>query len=215
MPFQAAVATQRSFRSSEPSEFDVKSKYCLDFPYVFYPAQFWAHKNHVYLLEGLKLLEEKHGILVGAIFAGGDSGNLSYVQEYAARLGLSGRVRFAGFVSNSEIPSLYQQSIALVMPTYFGPTNLPPLEAFELDVPVLYSNQPGLSDQVGDAALLMDLNNPDSMANHIKALIEDEGIRETLKKSVREWQARSSVLDRSLVLRRVIEDFRWRRICCW
>ena len=56
--------------------------------------------------------------------------------------------------------SLYKESIALVMPSYFGPTNIPPLEAFNLGVPVLYSDLPGLKDQVGDAALLLDLNKP-------------------------------------------------------
>ena len=53
------------------------------------------------------------------------------------------------------------------MPTYFGPTNIPPLEAFALGVPVLYSDLPGLKDQVGDSALLLDLNNPESMAQHM------------------------------------------------
>ena len=73
---------------------------------------------------------------------------------------LEDQVRFTGFVSNEEINYLYSQSLALVMPTYFGPTNIPPLEAFKLNVPVLYSDLPGLRDQVNDAALLLNLNDP-------------------------------------------------------
>ena len=66
------------------------------------------------------------------------------------------------------------------MPTYFGPTNIPPLEAFTLGVPVLYSDLPGLRDQVGNAALLMDLKDPSSMSKYIVDLINKEGLREKL-----------------------------------
>ena len=74
-------------------------------------------------------------------------------------MNLENKVRFAGFVDDEELPFLYSQSIALVMPTYFGPTNIPPLEAFKINVPVLYSDLPGLRDQVGKAAMLIDLKN--------------------------------------------------------
>jgi glycosyltransferase involved in cell wall biosynthesis len=187
-------------------------KYNLDMPYVFYPAQFWAHKNHVYLLEGLRILEELYGICIGAIFSGGDQGNLAYVHSYARRLNLEDRVRFIGFVDNEEIPELYRQSVALVMPSYFGPTNLPPLEAFELGVPVLYSDKVGLRDQVGDAALLMDLKDPASLANHLKNLIDDPQLRMRLIVAGNERLKFFDSMDRIGVLTRVLEDFRWRRL---
>ena len=69
------------------------------------------------------------------------------------------------------------------MPTYFGPTNIPPIEAFVLGVPVLYSDLPGLSDQVRGAALLLDLKNPESMANQLHELIENPSLREELIQS--------------------------------
>ena len=68
------------------------------------------------------------------------------------KFNLENQVRFAGFVSSEEINLLYSQAFALVMPTYFGPTNMPPLEAFKFKIPVLYSNIKGLKEQVEDAA---------------------------------------------------------------
>ena len=212
MPFQAAAATRIS-PSDSRSSIDVRAKYNLDVPYVFYPAQFWAHKNHVYLLEGLRALEQRYGLRIGAIFSGGDQGNLAYVKSYVRKLNLKGRVRFVGFVENEEIPELYCQSVALVMPSYFGPTNLPPFEAFQLGVPVLYSDKAGLRDQVGDAALLMDLSDPVSMADHLKNLIEDEQLRRQLITAGSEKLKYFDAYDRVGVLRKVIDDFRWRRLC--
>ena len=212
MPFQAAAATRKFNVVNSPSSTNVRVKYQLDAPYVFYPAQFWAHKNHVYLLEGLRILEERYGLRVGAIFSGGDQGNLSYVQSYARRMNIADRVRFVGFVDNEDIPELYNQSVALVMPSYFGPTNLPPLEAFELGVPVLYSDKPGLRDQVGDAALLMDLNDPASLANHLKVLVDDSQLRLRLIKAGKQRLYDFNATCRVRILSRVLEDFRWRRL---
>jgi glycosyltransferase involved in cell wall biosynthesis len=212
MPFQAAAATRESPSSDSRSSIDVRAKFNLDMPYVFYPAQFWAHKNHVYLLEGLRALEQRYGLRIGAIFSGGDQGNLAHVKSYVRKLNLEDRVRFVGFVDNDEIPELYRQSLALVMPSYFGPTNLPPLEAFELGVPVLYSDKSGLRDQVGDAALLMDLNDPSSMADHLKNLIDDSQLRKRLIEAGKERLKYFDSMDRVAILMRVLEDFRWRRL---
>ena len=55
-----------------------------------------------------------------------------------------------------------------------------PLEAFALGVPVLYSDLPGLRDQVGDSALLLDLNDPNSMAKNLINLMTDDNLRATL-----------------------------------
>ena len=211
MPFQASAETRETNFSNAQSSFNVRLKYNLDFPYVFYPAQFWAHKNHVYLLEGLQVLEEKHGILVGAIFSGVDQGNLTYVQSYARKMNIEDRIRFAGFVENEEIPEFYRQSFALVMPSYFGPTNLPPLEAFEFGVPVLYSDKTGLRDQVWDAALLMNLNDQGSMADHLKNLFEDSQLRLRLVELGKERLNYFEANDRVGKLKRVIENFQRRR----
>jgi len=180
MRFSASIVTRNHETIDGRRSVDVKSKYELQDDYVYYPAQFWPHKNHIYLIQGLVELEQKFGRKLAAVFSGSDMGNMDYVKSVAVESGIADRIRYVGFVPNSEIPELYKQSVALVMPTYFGPTNLPPLEAFHLKVPVLYSNLPGLAEQVGDAALLMDLSNPGSMALHLNDLLNDQLLRSKL-----------------------------------
>jgi glycosyltransferase involved in cell wall biosynthesis len=149
---------------------------------------------------------------VGAIFSGGNKDNLDYINHYAHKLNLEERIRFIGFIKNEEMPELYRQSIALVMPSYFGPTNLPPLEAFELEVPVLYSDRVGLRDQVGDAALLMNLNDPGSLAEHLKNLMDNPQLRIQLIKAGKKRLKYFDEIDRIGIMKRVLEDFRWRRL---
>jgi len=153
---------------------DIKKKYGIDGEYIFYPAQFWSHKNHLYILEGLKILETKYDIKLNAVFSGSDYGNLEFISKKVKELELEDRIFFTGFVANEEIPYLYKQALALVMPTYFGPANIPPLEAFKLKCPVLYSDLPGLKEQVQGAALLLDLKEPESLAVNLLKIIRKD-----------------------------------------
>ncbi len=144
----------------------VMSKYNLMPGYFFYPAQFWAHKNHVRIVQAIAALKSK-SVNVSATFCGGDQGSLKHVQETAQKLGVANQIRFLGFVPAEDILGLYQGCCAVVMPSYFGPTNLPPLEAWTIEKPLLYSSH--LVSQTGSAALLFD---PDS-ASELAAVMEE------------------------------------------
>lgn len=155
---------------------NIKEKYNISNNYIYYPAQFWAHKNHIYILKALKILKEQYNLIIDAIFTGSDYGNLNYILEKAHEFDIKKQVHYLGFVDEEEISNLYKQSIALVMPTYFGPTNIPPLEAFSLNVPVCYSDLDGLREQVGEAAFLMNLQDPNSLVKHLITILEDNNI---------------------------------------
>lgn len=210
IPFQAARVIRNGIAPENKKKLLIKNKYNVN-SYVFYPAQFWAHKNHIYIIKGLHLLEERYGIKVDAIFSGVDKGNKTFVESFAHKLKLDKRICFAGYVSDDELTELYRQSIALIMPSYFGPTNLPPLEAFKLGVPVLYPNKKGLRDQVGQAALLMDLTDPLTMTKHLKNIIENKELREKVINLGYERLRYFDNFDRIGVLKKIIEEFSWKR----
>ena len=174
-----AVSYLPSKDSNNTNSIAVKKKYGIEENYIYYPAQFWSHKNHVYIIDAISLLK-KENINITAVFSGSNQGNLNYVLEYAKNIGVRNHIEYLGYVPGEDIYSLYKQALALVMPTYFGPTNIPPLEAFSIGVPVIYSDLPDLKEQVGDAALLCDLNNPESLANHIKSLLQSNNLRSSL-----------------------------------
>jgi glycosyltransferase involved in cell wall biosynthesis len=213
VPFSPAIGTQVSDDEYWEKYVDIKSTYGLHCDYVYYPAQFWPHKNHVYLLRGLRALEDRYGLRVGAIFSGRDFGNMAHVEAVARELGLSQRIRFAGFVPDEQVAYLYRQSISLVMPTYFGPTNLPPLEAFSLGVPVLYSDLESLRDQIGDAGLLIDLMRPESMAEALNRLITEPELARTLVERGKQKVTSLTDAQRLDPLRMALERYRARRLC--
>jgi len=182
-PFSPASYLENNLENYNLNYIDVKNKYKILKEYIFYPAQFWPHKNHIYILESLKILKIFFNLDIDVLFTGTDKGNMDYIKKITKDLNLCERVHFLGFVDDSEMIYLYKQSLCLVMPTYFGPTNLPPLEASYLGVPVIYSDLNGLGDQVGDSALLMDLNDPESLAKNIFNLINNNSLKKVLIKN--------------------------------
>lgn len=144
---------------------------CRHEGYFFYPAQYWAHKNHIRILEALKILAAK-GRAANAVFCGGDKGQREYLQQEAVRLGVAAQVEFLGFVSNCELAELYRNCLAVVMPSYFGPTNLPPLEAWSYGKPLVYSAH--FHEQAGDAAVLIDPDSAESLADALQRISEPE-----------------------------------------
>src|ERR1700737_4676062 len=143
----------------------VRKKYNLEKSFLFYPAQFWAHKNHVRILQALRLLKER-GHVVDVAFAGSDKGERAHVEATAVRLGLVDQVHFLGFVPSEDLAGLYSEAVALIMPTYLGPTNIPPLEAWSRDVPVIYSKH--LSADIEEGVLAVDSDVAESIAAALK-----------------------------------------------
>jgi glycosyltransferase involved in cell wall biosynthesis len=131
----------------------LKGLYLESFKYFFYPAQFWPHKNHYNLIQAFRLFIEKTTENIKLVLSGSDQGNLKYIKEVALQSGVSNSILFPGFVTNSQLYTLYKNAIALVMPTYLGPTNMPLLEASFLGCPVLCSNLKGHKEMLGENAL--------------------------------------------------------------
>jgi glycosyltransferase involved in cell wall biosynthesis len=185
---------------------DVIVKFNLGKGYLLYPAQFWAHKNHVNLLLAMKLLSDGGHPVPDLALAGSDKGNRDFIKSKASELGLADRVRFLGFVTTEELVALYRHAGALVYPSFSGPENLPPLEAFALGCPVVASDFPGAREQLGEAALLFDPKDPDAIMRAILQ-VQQPDIRASLVERgytrARSWTG----MDFARGVVRIIDDF--------
>ncbi len=184
------------YENKMPSDFDIKYK--LPQKYLFYPAQFWMHKNHLRLLKAVaKVKKEFPDICL--VLVGGKKNGYDDAVNIMKELGMANNVFFMGYVPDSDMAEFYRRARALVMPTFFGPTNIPQLEAFYLGCPVATSNIYGIQAQVGDAALLFDPKSVEEIADSIKNLWSDDDLCELLvvrgKKKASEWgQAQFNVV---------------------
>lgn len=175
---------------------------------LLYPAQLWPHKNHVGLLHALHALRERHGIRARLLLPGADLvGHRAYLETWSRRLGLQDQVEFLGFVPRERLLQLLAEATMLVYPTTFGPENLPPLEAFALGCPVVTTRVAGADEQLGDAALMVDLHDDDALADAMHRVLTDAPLREALvargRTRARRWTGR----DVAAGIMRWVDDF--------
>jgi len=130
----------------------LKSKSLEYKKFIFYPAQFWGHKNHYTLLYALDILRKKYSIEMKLVFTGSNKGNWQYIESNIEKLGLEKNILNLGFVSTKEIKMLYETTLALVMPTLYDPTSIPVMEAMYSGCAVVCSENQGHQEQVGDYA---------------------------------------------------------------
>ncbi|MBL8550623.1 MAG: glycosyltransferase [Hyphomonadaceae bacterium] len=173
IPFPTPQAALEAPANAGVTEAELRAKHGVTRPYLFYPAQFWPHKNHISLLYALRLLVHEHGLDLSLVLTGADHGNAGYVRDTAAALGLADRVHLIGFVPHDELVPLYRHAAALSYMTYFGPDNLPPLEAFALGCPVVMSHIPGVEKLYEDAAIYVSLKDERDIADGIRRVFDD------------------------------------------
>lgn len=107
--------------------------------YFLYPAQFWPHKNHIFLLNVFAKCLEQCGD-IELVFTGSDKGNLEHIRNTVESLGITNFVRFLGFVTKDEMSQLLVSAHSVVFPSLLGPSNLPPLEALAVGTRSIISN---------------------------------------------------------------------------
>lgn len=148
--------------------------------FLIYPAQFWAHKNHILLIDALKKIHLDYPELK-LIFTGSDKGNLQHVKNYIEKNNLNNKIEVAGFVTNQELFIFYKNALAMAMPTFLGPSNMPPLEAACLGCPVLISDLEGHRELLSDYAVYFDPTNVDDFIRKLTPFLKGDYVPAVFK----------------------------------
>jgi len=163
---------------------NINKKYSSSFqvkqPFVFLPAQFWAHKNHIIVIEAIAWLRDVKNVIINCYFTGHDYGNLSYIKNMIKKFNLDNQIIILGFISQEELIYLYKNALAMVFPSFVGPNNLPLLEAVAYGCPLLYSNIPGHIEQMEGAGLPFDITDYINLGENILKIYNDSKFREEI-----------------------------------
>lgn len=123
-------------------------------PFILYPARPWPHKNHARLFEAFASLRTNR-LRLRLILTGGGLERLAPLPEGVESLGV---------VSPEALASLYRRAACLVFPSLYEGFGLPPLEAMASGCPVAASGVGAIAEVCGDAAVLFDPKDPESIA---------------------------------------------------
>jgi glycosyltransferase involved in cell wall biosynthesis len=141
--------------------------------FLFYPAKYWPHKNHLNALLGFREYLEGDVKELKLVFTGFDPAEKEKLQREVERLGLAGKVVILGWVSESELAGLLQYCAAVLFPSFYEGFGIPVLEAFQFEKPLLCSKAASLPEIAGEAAIYFDPRSPGGIAEAITRLMSD------------------------------------------
>lgn len=137
-------------------------------------------KNYPNLIKALVLLHQSHPEY-HLIIVGGKGWQEQEIYDLIKQNYLRKKVHLLGYLSTTAIRNLYNLACALVFPSFYEGFGIPPLEAMKSGCPVIASYTSSIPEVVGDAALLINPENPGEIATAMKKLIEDAELAESLK----------------------------------
>jgi glycosyltransferase involved in cell wall biosynthesis len=161
----------------------VRHKYSLgDSPFILAVGTIQPRKNYEMLVRAYSRIAEMqpHQLVI----AGGRGWLFDGLLAEINRLGLADRVRFPGFVDDSDLPALYSAAELFVFPSLYEGFGLPLLEAMACGTPVITSEASSLPEvaRYGDdqAAILLPPANETAWANTMETLLTDDRTRDAL-----------------------------------
>jgi glycosyltransferase involved in cell wall biosynthesis len=202
---------------SESERQRLRRAYRLPERYLFYPAQFWPHKNHARIVQALGLLKQEHNLKIPVVFCGSYTGEIRErtfreVMSLSSQLGLEKQIHYLGYVPDEDMSGIYAEAVALIMPTFFGPTNIPVLEAWAFGCPVLTSDIRGIREQVQHAGILVDPRSVEAIADGIYRLWTDENLARSLADLGRQRLANYTPADYRRRLMEILQEAKT-RVC--
>ncbi len=143
-------------------------------------------------------MEHDCSVLVIGGDSGAQQGEIAYLRNLAARLGIAERVSFLGAVDHERLPLYYSAADVCVVPSFYESFGLVALEAMACGTPVVASRVGGLAGTVrdGETGYLIPWRCPEPFAERIELLLGNEELRRAFGRTARE----------------TVERFRWANV---
>ena len=162
---------------------DVKKKYLLPDNYFLFLGNTDPKKNTKYVLKAYADFIQKNGTTHKLVI-------LDFEHEDLVRLlydlnspELIEHILLPGYVINSDLPAIYNQSDLFLYPSLRESFGIPMLEAMACGIPVITSNTSSMPEVAGNAAIFVDPNKTDELTIAIEQILSDQNSRLKLREA--------------------------------
>jgi glycosyltransferase involved in cell wall biosynthesis len=178
-------AVSSAFRpvARETAAIWVRAKFGIERPFVLSVGDLQPRKNHVGLIAAFESTILKYPHLPHELVLVGKSTWYSpKVRDAAARSAVRDRIRFTGFIDDSELLQLYGACDLFAFPSFYEGFGLPILEAMACGRAVACSNTASMPEVADACAILFDPHSTSEMARAIADILLDVELRTRLER---------------------------------
>lgn len=166
--------------SSEVAKEKVKELVPESSRVFLFVGRFDPYKNTLGLIKSFNKLKKEFPE-IKLVIVGEEDRRYPESQELVKELNLEKEVIFTGFLDEADLIYWYNRAVSFVFPTFYEGFGLPVVEAFACGCPVITSNVASLPEVVGDAAFLINPENPSELTEAMRRLLVDAPLRENLR----------------------------------
>jgi glycosyltransferase involved in cell wall biosynthesis len=139
-------------------------------------------KNMVALIRAFKRLQER-GFKDYVLAIAGERGWLyKKIFKEVSSSGMEQSIRILGVIRDEELPLLYNCADLFVYPSLYEGFGLPPLEAMACGVPIITSNTSSLPEVVGNAGIMVDPNDIESLSEEMYKVLNDKELKHRMSR---------------------------------
>ncbi len=146
-------------------------------PFILSVGMIEPRKNLVRLIDAFELLKTRHPLPHRLVLAGKRGWLSEGIYRRAQNSPVSSDILFPGFVAEAGLPALYSAADLFAYPSLYEGFGLPPLEAMACGTPVVASSSASLPEVVGGAALMVDPENTEELADAMARMLLDTETR--------------------------------------
>jgi glycosyltransferase involved in cell wall biosynthesis len=155
-----------------------------DRPYVLMASTFYGFKNHARLIRAFARLVRSEDVSHELVLAGGDADvTAAELARLAAQEGIGDRVRLLGAVDHARVAELFAGADAVAYTSLCETFGQPILEALAYGRCLVTSRAASMPEVAGDAAILVDPYDVDSIADGLRTALLDEARRRELQRA--------------------------------
>ncbi|MGV0103351.1 Glycosyl transferase family 1 [Nostoc sp. DSM 114160] len=149
-------------------------------PYLLFVSTIEPRKNINNIITAFNFLKEKYKLEHQLILIGRKGWNYEPIFAAIENSPWANQIHHLNYLSNELVALFYSKADVFVYPSHYEGFGLPVLEAMTLGVPVISSNTSSIPEVTGDAAILVDPNNPIELGEAILKVISDSQFRQEL-----------------------------------
>jgi glycosyltransferase involved in cell wall biosynthesis len=159
---------------------EIEAKYDFSKPYLLFVSTIEPRKNINCIITAFNLLKRNYKIEHQLVLIG--KKGWSYEPIFAAIESSPWRkeIHHLDYLSDELVALFYSKADVFVYPSHYEGFGLPVLEAMTLGAPVVSSNTSSIPEVAGDAAILIDPQDPMQLAESILKIISDRQLRQDL-----------------------------------
>ncbi|AFY58276.1 glycosyltransferase [Rivularia sp. PCC 7116] len=159
-------------------ELSKQIKYDFSQPYLLFVSTIEPRKNIKAIISAFNYLKEKHKIPHNLVMIGRKGWHYEPIFSAIEQSPWQSQIYHLDYLSDAMVALFYAKADAFVYPSHYEGFGLPVLEAMTLGTPVVTSNNSSLPEVAGDAALLINPDEPMQLAEAILKLISDSQLRQ-------------------------------------